>query len=82
MLMIPMTQWTGVMEYHEETPYQHPKYPKVTFWDLPGTGTSNFLQHAYLEMVEFPTYDFFIIFSFSPFYLTVALLPTPPNQED
>lgn len=54
-------------------PYQHPKYPNVTFWDLPGTRTPNF-QHEYLERVEFATYDFFIMISSSWFSLNEALL--------
>nr|XP_025844749.1 T-cell-specific guanine nucleotide triphosphate-binding protein 1-like [Vulpes vulpes] len=65
----------GVVETTmKKTPYQHPKYPKVTFWDLPGTGTPNFHPHEYLEMVEFATYDFFIIISSSRFSLNDALL--------
>lgn len=56
----------GVVETtKKKTPYQHPKYPNVTFWDLPGTGTPNFHSHEYLERVEFATYDFFIIISSS-----------------
>uniref|UniRef100_A0A7N5JD25 IRG-type G domain-containing protein n=1 Tax=Ailuropoda melanoleuca TaxID=9646 RepID=A0A7N5JD25_AILME len=65
----------GVVETTmKKTPYQHPKYPNVTFWDLPGTGTPNFHPHEYLEMVEFATYDFFIIISSSRFTLNDALL--------
>uniref|UniRef100_A0A8C2QCN1 Interferon gamma inducible protein 47 n=1 Tax=Cricetulus griseus TaxID=10029 RepID=A0A8C2QCN1_CRIGR len=55
-------------------PYQHPKYPQVTFWDLPGTGTPNFLPDTYLEKVGFADYDFFIIISSSRFSLNDALL--------
>ncbi|XP_025718495.1 interferon-gamma-inducible GTPase 10-like [Callorhinus ursinus] len=65
----------GVVETTmKKTPYQHPKYPNVTFWDLPGTGTPNFHPHEYLEMVEFATYDFFIIISSCRFSLNDALL--------
>ncbi|XP_039081740.1 T-cell-specific guanine nucleotide triphosphate-binding protein 2-like [Hyaena hyaena] len=65
----------GVVETTmKKTPYQHPKYPNVTFWDLPGTGTPNFHPNAYLEMVEFATYDFFIVISSSRFNLNDALL--------
>ncbi|EFB18271.1 hypothetical protein PANDA_020735, partial [Ailuropoda melanoleuca] len=65
----------GVVETTmKKTPYQHPKYPNVTFWDLPGTGTPNFHPREYLEMVEFATYDFFIIISSSRFTLNDALL--------
>ncbi|XP_022376872.1 T-cell-specific guanine nucleotide triphosphate-binding protein 1-like isoform X1 [Enhydra lutris kenyoni] len=65
----------GVVETTKKrTPYQHPKYPNVTFWDLPGTGTPNFQPHEYLERVEFATYDFFIIISSSRFSLNDASL--------
>ncbi|KAK2489502.1 hypothetical protein MC885_003073 [Smutsia gigantea] len=58
----------GVVETTmEKTPYQHPKYPNVTFWDLPGTGSPNFHPHKYLKMVRFSKYDFFIIISSSRF---------------
>ncbi|EHB10679.1 Interferon-inducible GTPase 1, partial [Heterocephalus glaber] len=40
----------GVVETTmKKTPYQHPKYPNVTFWDLPGTGTARFAPDTYLE---------------------------------
>lgn len=55
-------------------PYQHPKYPKVIFWDLPGTGTPNFHANMYLDQVGFANYDFFIIISSSRFSLNDALL--------
>ncbi|XP_008681961.2 T-cell-specific guanine nucleotide triphosphate-binding protein 2-like [Ursus maritimus] len=65
----------GVVETTmKKTPYQHPKYLNVTFWDLPGTGTPNFHPREYLEMVEFATYDFFIIISSSRFTLNDAFL--------
>ncbi|CAH6786459.1 T-cell-specific guanine nucleotide triphosphate-binding protein 2 [Phodopus roborovskii] len=65
----------GVVETTmHRTPYQHPKYPQVTFWDLPGTGTPNFLPDTYLEKVGFADYDFFIIISSSRFTLNDALL--------
>lgn len=57
-----------------KTPYQHPKYPQVMFWDLPGTGTPNFLPDTYLEKVGFANYDFFIIISSSRFSLNDAIL--------
>ncbi|XP_047586048.1 T-cell-specific guanine nucleotide triphosphate-binding protein 2-like [Lutra lutra] len=65
----------GIVETtRKRTPYQHPKYSNVTFWDLPGTGTPNFQPDEYLERVEFATYDFFIMISSSRFSLNDALL--------
>uniref|UniRef100_A0A8C9P9P8 IRG-type G domain-containing protein n=1 Tax=Spermophilus dauricus TaxID=99837 RepID=A0A8C9P9P8_SPEDA len=73
---------TGVVETTmEKTPYQHPKYPKVTFWDLPGTGTPNFLPDTYLETVGFTSYDFFIIISSSRFSFNDALLAQKIKEE-
>lgn len=57
-----------------KTPYQHPKYPKVIFWDLPGTGTPDFHTDTYLDRVGFANYDFFVIISSSRFSLNDALL--------
>ncbi|XP_012970178.2 T-cell-specific guanine nucleotide triphosphate-binding protein 2 isoform X3 [Mesocricetus auratus] len=65
----------GVVETTvHRTPYQHPKYPQVIFWDLPGTGTPNFRPDIYLEKVGFASYDFFIIISSSRFSLNDAVL--------
>lgn len=57
-----------------KTPYQHPKYTNVIFWDLPGTGTPNFHTDTYLDRVGFANYDFFIIISSSRFSVNDALL--------
>ncbi|KAM9254125.1 interferon-gamma-inducible GTPase 10-like [Dugong dugon] len=66
---------TGVVETTvKKTPYQHPKYPKVTFWDMPGSGAPNFSLETYLETVEFAKYDFFIIISSTRFNENDALL--------
>uniref|UniRef100_A0A3Q2WHP2 Interferon-inducible GTPase 5-like n=1 Tax=Haplochromis burtoni TaxID=8153 RepID=A0A3Q2WHP2_HAPBU len=55
---------TGVTETTSEvTPYPHPNYPNVTFWDLPGIGTTNFPAKKYLKLVGFQKFDFFIIIS-------------------
>lgn len=43
--------------------YQHPMFPKITLWDLPGIGTPEFKPEEYLKKVNFHTYDFFIIVS-------------------
>nr|XP_025036543.1 interferon-inducible GTPase 5-like isoform X1 [Pelodiscus sinensis] len=53
---------TGVVETtREPNPYQHPRYPNVTIWDLPGIGTPDFHPDAYLEQVGFSRYDIFFI---------------------
>uniref|UniRef100_A0A3Q3EL42 Interferon-inducible GTPase 5-like n=1 Tax=Labrus bergylta TaxID=56723 RepID=A0A3Q3EL42_9LABR len=55
---------TGCVETTMEvTPYPHPNYPNVTFWDLPGIGTNNYPAAKYLKMVGFEKFDFFIIIS-------------------
>ncbi|XP_061452684.1 interferon-inducible GTPase 5-like [Rhineura floridana] len=55
---------TGVVQTTMETKgYQHPIFPKVTFWDLPGIGTPEFKAREYLKIVNFRKYDFFIIVS-------------------
>uniref|UniRef100_A0A673CHZ7 IRG-type G domain-containing protein n=2 Tax=Sphaeramia orbicularis TaxID=375764 RepID=A0A673CHZ7_9TELE len=55
---------TGCVETTTEVKsYNHPKYPNVTLWDLPGIGTTRFTADKYLEHVEFKKFDFFIIIS-------------------
>ncbi|KAM6150857.1 LOW QUALITY PROTEIN: interferon-gamma-inducible GTPase 10-like [Erethizon dorsatum] len=64
----------GVVETTmKKTPY-HPKYPNMTFWDLPGTGTPKYAPDTYLETMGFASFDFFIIISSSHFSLNDALL--------
>ncbi|XP_020861239.1 uncharacterized protein LOC110221186 [Phascolarctos cinereus] len=59
---------TGVVETTmKATPYEHPKYPNVKLWDLPGIGTPDFHPDNYLHQVQFNQYDFFIILSASRF---------------
>ncbi|XP_054855847.1 interferon-inducible GTPase 5-like [Eublepharis macularius] len=53
---------TGVMEATMDLHgYQHPVFPNVTLWDLPGIGTPEFSPKVYLKKVNFSLYDFFII---------------------
>ncbi|XP_008840572.1 T-cell-specific guanine nucleotide triphosphate-binding protein 1-like [Nannospalax galili] len=59
---------TGVVETTaERTSYIHPKFPKVTIWDLPGIGTTTFKAETYLHEMKFHEYDFFIIISSTRF---------------
>ncbi|XP_038625953.1 T-cell-specific guanine nucleotide triphosphate-binding protein 2-like [Tachyglossus aculeatus] len=59
---------TGAVETTmEPIPYQHPKFPNVTLWDLPGIGTPDFQPEEYLRKVAFERYDFLIIISSEPF---------------
>ncbi|KAM9254124.1 LOW QUALITY PROTEIN: interferon-gamma-inducible GTPase 10-like [Dugong dugon] len=52
----------GVVETTlEKAGYKHPKFPKVTIWDLPGIGITKFQPRKYLKEMEFNTYDFFFI---------------------
>ncbi|XP_048190102.1 T-cell-specific guanine nucleotide triphosphate-binding protein 2-like [Perognathus longimembris pacificus] len=65
----------GVVETTmKKTPYQHPKYLNVIFWDLPGTGTLEFSPESYLETVQFSQYDFFLLVSSSRFTHNDAML--------
>ncbi|XP_052050336.1 uncharacterized protein LOC127693477 isoform X2 [Apodemus sylvaticus] len=47
----------------ERTPHTYSKFPSVTLWDLPGTGSTDFQSHDYLKKIKFEEYDFFIIVS-------------------
>ncbi|XP_038239081.1 interferon-inducible GTPase 5-like [Dermochelys coriacea] len=66
---------TGVVETtREPTPYQHPRYPNLTIWDLPGIGTPDFHPDAYLEQVGFSCYDIFFIIASQRFTANHAAL--------
>lgn len=53
---------TGVTQTTMETmKYPHPRFPKITIWDLPGIGAPTFEPEDYLKKVNFSRYDFFII---------------------
>ncbi|XP_077192945.1 interferon-inducible GTPase 5-like [Paroedura picta] len=54
--------------------YTHPTFPKVTLWDLPGTGTPQFVPKKYLKDVHFEEYDFFIIVASDRFTSNDVLL--------
>ncbi|XP_020748873.2 interferon-inducible GTPase 5-like [Odocoileus virginianus] len=58
----PNSARTGVVEMTmDPTPYPHPKYPNVVFWDLPGVGTPAFRADKYFQRVQLFRYDFFLI---------------------
>lgn len=53
---------TGVVETTmTPTMYQHPKYPDVRLWDLPGLGTPLSASLNYIETMNFDLFDIFII---------------------
>ncbi|XP_028718828.1 interferon-inducible GTPase 1-like [Peromyscus leucopus] len=59
---------TGVVETTmKRHKYKHANIPNVSFWDLPGIGTTNFPPKDYLEKMKFHEYDFFIIVSATRF---------------
>jgi len=41
--------------------YNHPHFPNVVFWDLPGVGTPKNPQSTYKKRMKLKTYDFFIV---------------------
>ena len=48
-------------------PYPHPNFPNITFWDVPGVGTTNWPQNTYLKDIEFEKFDFYIILTATRF---------------
>ncbi|XP_028250615.1 interferon-inducible GTPase 1-like [Parambassis ranga] len=53
---------TGCKENSKEAiAYFHPNYPNVTFWDLPGIGTTNIPAKKYKKKVGLEKFDFIII---------------------
>ncbi|XP_052787447.1 interferon-inducible GTPase 1-like [Mya arenaria] len=47
--------------------YKHHDNTSLSFWDLPGVGTSDFPQETYLEQIEFNKFDFFIMVTHGSF---------------
>ena len=58
----------------DPTPYPHPKYPSVVFWDLPGVGTPTFRADKYFQRVQLFQYDFFLIITSESFTTDLAEL--------
>lgn len=71
----PNSACTGVVEMTvDPTPYPHPKYPSVVFWDLPGVGTPAFRADKYFQRVQLFRYDFFLIITSESFTTDLAEL--------
>ncbi|PFX28465.1 interferon-inducible GTPase 5-like [Stylophora pistillata] len=52
----------------EPTSFNHPKYPNIKFWDLPGIGTPNYPDvETYRDKVQLDKYHTFLIFASSRF---------------
>ncbi|XP_052787458.1 T-cell-specific guanine nucleotide triphosphate-binding protein 2-like [Mya arenaria] len=43
------------------TPFSHPDYPNVKFWDIPGVGTSKIPKNVYMNEINFQIYDVFVL---------------------
>ncbi|XP_042628483.1 interferon-inducible GTPase 1-like [Cyprinus carpio] len=53
---------TGAVETTKEaTMYQHPNFPHVRLWDLPGMGTPSFESKSYVKTMNFDLYDMFMV---------------------
>ncbi|XP_057196152.1 uncharacterized protein irgq1 [Triplophysa rosa] len=52
----------GVVETTmKATMYQHPNFPQVRLWDLPGMGTPSFNSKSYVKAMNLESYDMFIV---------------------
>ena len=59
----------------EPTCYNHPKYPNVKFWDLPGIGTPNYPDlETYLEKAQLDKYHTFLILAKDRFTINDIIL--------
>ncbi|XP_023391023.1 immunity-related GTPase family Q protein-like [Pteropus vampyrus] len=76
----PNSACTGVVEMTvNPTPYPHPKYPNVIFWDLPGVDAHTFQADDYFQRVLLGRYDF-IIFITSPLHQILAAVQGPKTK--
>ncbi|XP_042295550.1 interferon-inducible GTPase 5-like [Sceloporus undulatus] len=64
----------GASANKEPTAYPHPKYASVILWDLPSIGAPDFHPREYLQQINAPCYDFFIILASQRFGLIHAKL--------
>ncbi|XP_024902540.1 interferon-inducible GTPase 5 [Pteropus alecto] len=71
----PNSACTGVVEMTvNPTPYPHPKYPNVIFWDLPGVDAHTFQADDYFQRVLLGRYDFIIFITSDSFTANHARL--------
>ncbi|XP_045174922.2 T-cell-specific guanine nucleotide triphosphate-binding protein 2-like [Mercenaria mercenaria] len=45
------------------TPYSHPKYNNIMYWDIPGCSKETFEKKKYLQQINYRYYDYFLIVS-------------------
>ena len=43
--------------------YRHPEFDNLSFWDIPGVGTPEFLKETYVQKIDITQFDFFMILS-------------------
>ncbi|XP_070620251.1 interferon-inducible GTPase 5-like [Erythrolamprus reginae] len=58
----------------ERKAYPHPDFPSIKLWDLPGIGTYKVKAAKYLKIVQFETYDVFIMIISDRFTENAAML--------